>query len=194
MPRKWRSSFVEGLEDAYIDRRDQDLENELVFELMELLEREGDHSKLYAQKKTNLLITEANRRGFSAEQLELWDDAVLEYFERKAHPVRPFPPEFPIGTVAYYGPDDQVTTKIAAGVVEYDGAEPIIKRWGGSDVKTSPKVQKEIEDFFEKYGVSNIAVSDGILGCPHEEGMDYPVGRDCPFCPFWKGQRGIKED
>jgi hypothetical protein len=28
------------------------------------------------------------------------------------------------------------------------------------------------------------------MGCPHEEGEDFPVGEDCPFCPFWKGKQG----
>jgi hypothetical protein len=35
---------------------------------------------------------------------------------------------YPIGTVAMYGPDDKTTTKIAAGVILHDGAEAIIKR------------------------------------------------------------------
>jgi hypothetical protein len=26
-----------------------------------------------------------------------------------------------------------------------------------------------------------------MLGCPHEEGVDYPMGRTCPRCPFWAG-------
>jgi hypothetical protein len=38
-------------------------------------------------------------------------------------------PQFPIGTIAYYGPDDKTTTKIVAGVIKEEGAEPIIKRW-----------------------------------------------------------------
>ena len=29
--------------------------------------------------------------------------------------------------------------------------------------------------------------SDRIIGCPHEEGIDYPMGRTCPRCPFWAG-------
>jgi hypothetical protein len=33
-------------------------------------------------------------------------------------------------------------------------------------------------------------MSDGNMGCPHEEGLDFPVGEDCPFCPFWKGKQG----
>ena len=28
------------------------------------------------------------------------------------------------------------------------------------------------------------------MGCPHEEGEDFPEGEDCPFCPFWKGKQG----
>jgi hypothetical protein len=24
-----------------------------------------------------------------------------------------------------------------------------------------------------------------ILGCPHEEGIDYPKGQVCPQCPYW---------
>jgi hypothetical protein len=35
-----------------------------------------------------------------------------------------------------YGPDDQTTTKIAAGVILRDGAEPILKRWVATDVTT----------------------------------------------------------
>jgi Protein of unknown function (DUF1186) len=29
--------------------------------------------------------------------------------------------------------------------------------------------------------------TDRIIGCPHEEGIDYPLGRACPQCPFWAG-------
>jgi hypothetical protein len=99
-------------------------------------------------------------------------------------------PELPIGTVAYYGPDDKTTTKIVAGVVMEAGAEPIIKRWVATDVTTSPKVHSEIETFFKRYGVERVAMSEGNIGCPHEEGEDFPVGGDCPFCPWWKGKQG----
>jgi hypothetical protein len=33
-------------------------------------------------------------------------------------------PPYPLGTVALYGPDDKTTTKIAAGVILHDAAEP----------------------------------------------------------------------
>jgi hypothetical protein len=99
-------------------------------------------------------------------------------------------PQYPIGTVATYGPDDKTTTKIAAGVILHDGAEPLLKRWVATDVATNPKVQKEIREYFEQHGVRSVAMSEGNMGCPHEEGEDFPVGADCPFCPFWRGKQG----
>lgn len=99
-------------------------------------------------------------------------------------------PRFPIGTIACYGPDDKTTTKIVAGVILGEGAEPIIKRWVATDVMTSPKVRREIDAFLAKHGVMRVVMSDGNMGCPHEEGKDFPVGGDCPFCPWWKGKQG----
>jgi hypothetical protein len=99
-------------------------------------------------------------------------------------------PQYPIGTVALYGPDDKTTTKIAAGVILHDGAEAIIKRWVATDVTTNPKVQQEMKDFFARHGVKSAAMSQENMGCPHEEGEDFPHGEDCPFCPFWKGKQG----
>jgi hypothetical protein len=95
-----------------------------------------------------------------------------------------------LGTVALYGPDDKTTTKIAAGVFLHADAEVIMQRWVATDVMTSPKVQQELKDFFHKYGVKSVTMTDGNLGCPHEEGPDFPIGEDCPFCPFWKGKQG----
>jgi len=100
--------------------------------------------------------------------------------------------EFPIGVIAHYGPDDKTTTKIVAGVIHEEEAEPTIKRWVATDVTTNPKVQKEIDQFFTKHGVTQVGISDGNMGCPHEEGEDFPVGEDCPFCPFWKGKQGSR--
>jgi len=100
---------------------------------------------------------------------------------------------YPVGTVAFYGPDDKTTTKIAAGVILHDGAAPIVQRWVATDVATSPKIQQEIYAFFRQYGVTQVTMSDGNMGCPHEEGEDFPVGEDCPFCPFWKGKQGSNQ-
>ena len=97
---------------------------------------------------------------------------------------------FPIGTIALYGPDDKRTTKIAASVIAREGAEPILERWVGNNLKDNPKVRREIQAFFKRHGVRSIVASDRNMGCPHEEGADFPQGGDCPFCPFWKGKQG----
>ncbi len=96
----------------------------------------------------------------------------------------------PIGTVAFYGPDDKTTTKIVAGVIQRPGAEPILRRWVGTHIKDNPKVRRELGEFFKHHKVERISMSDGNMGCPHEEGPDFPHGEDCPFCPFWAGKQG----
>ncbi len=126
-----------------------------------------------------------NRRYVEDYTYWLWD--VQDYEEADEEPP---PPQFPIRTMAYDGPDDKTTTKIVAGVIKEERAEPIIKRWVSTDVMTNPKVQMEIERFFKKYGVKQVGMTDGNLGCPHEEGEDFPAGGDCPFCPWWKGKQG----
>ncbi len=99
-------------------------------------------------------------------------------------------PQYPIGTIALYGPNDRITTKIVAGVVQREGAEAIVERWVGTNVKDNPKVKQQIQEYFKKHGVRSVVATDSNIGCPHEEGEDFPSGEDCPFCPFWKGKQG----
>ncbi|MBE7557116.1 MAG: hypothetical protein HS126_39270 [Anaerolineales bacterium] len=47
-----------------------------------------------------------------------------------------------------------------------------------------------IQQFIARHGAKNVVITDGVIGCPHEEGIDFPEGEDCPFCPFWKGKQG----
>lgn len=157
-------------------------------QMVEMMKEAGiNPAIIHAFEKTGRLVTEENQHLLSDAELDQWESAIEEYeIERGAGE----PPEFPIGTVALYGPDDKTTTKIVAGVFLEEDAGPIIERWVGTDVKESPKVQQEIEEFFALHGVKSIAATDQNMGCPHEEGEDFPVGEDCPFCPFWKGKQG----
>jgi hypothetical protein len=96
---------------------------------------------------------------------------------------------FPVATVAYYGPDDTVATKVAVGIVKEKDAEPILKRWHSEkDVRYDADINKQIVEFIDQYDVKSTAITDGIIGCPHEEGIDYPEGEVCPECPFWTGR------
>jgi hypothetical protein len=128
------------------------------------------------------------RRG-PGDNLALDRLPALKGFDDDLGPASRRRPKYPIGTVALYGPDDKTTTKIAAGVILHDGAEAIIKRWVATDVTTNPKVQQEMKEFFLQHGVKSVAMSEGNMGCPHEEGEDFPLGEDCPF---WKGKQGSR--
>ena len=94
------------------------------------------------------------------------------------------PQKYPIGTIALYGPDDTTTTKIVAAVIKRENAEPILERWVGTSIGNSPKVRRQIREFFDRHHVKSAVATDGNLGCPHEEGLDFPSGEDCPFCPY----------
>lgn len=157
-------------------------------QMIEAMKEAGiDPAIIYATEQTGRLVSEDNMHLLSDAELQEWEDAIEEYEAKHGSPEMP---EYPIGTVALYGPDDKMTTKIVTGVILDDDAEAIIERWVGSDIKDDPKVQQAIEEFFAKHGVKSVAAIDKNMGCPHEEGDDFPVGEDCPFCPYWKGKQG----
>jgi len=41
--------------------------------------------------------------------------------------------------------------------------------------------------FIDAAGAKSIVMTDRIIGCPHEEGIDYQEPT-CPLCPFWAGR------
>ena len=103
--------------------------------------------------------------------------------------------KLPVATVAYYGPDDRTPTKVAVGIITQWDQEPAdMKRWVGVDVVHSSTIQVGIAHFISAHNAKSVVMTDGIIGCPHEEGIDFPVGEDCPYCPFWKGKQGIDTD
>lgn len=157
--------------------------------LVEDMQKAGlDPAFIYAFDKTGLLVSEENQHLIPERDLEEWKAAIEEYGGK--HSKRQRPMKYPMGTMAFYGPDDQTTTKIAAGVITSPTAELIIRRWVATDATTNPKIQRQVQEFFKEHGVKSVAMSDGNMGCPHEEGEDFPEGGDCPFCPFWRGNRG----
>jgi hypothetical protein len=95
---------------------------------------------------------------------------------------------FPLATVAFYGPDDRRASKVAVAIVPTDGAEPTdLKRWFSEqrDVRDEVEIAAAIHEFVNHHGVKTVIMTDRIIGCPHEEGIDYPAGEPCPACPFW---------
>ena len=92
---------------------------------------------------------------------------------------------FPIGVLVYFGPDDEKITKVIAVVISNQTSTPILKTWVTPDFKTDSKVVKDIAQYFLVNEISEVLMTDGVVGCPHDEGIDYPMGETCPHCPFW---------
>ena len=95
---------------------------------------------------------------------------------------------YPVATIAFYGPDDTRASKVAVGIIDAEDAHPsALERWFDEegDIRKNAAVGNEILRFVQEHNVKSVVVTDGIIGCPHEEGKDYPDGEVCPQCPFW---------
>ena len=98
---------------------------------------------------------------------------------------------YPVGTIAFYGPDDQRASKVAVAVIVAPDTEPAaLQRWfaESGDIRNDTAIFEKIGLFLRGHEVHSVAITKGIMGCPHEEGTDYPDGEVCPDCPFWAGR------
>ena len=147
-------------------------------------ETEGDNQLHLHQKNTDgILMFPGQGRGWETavgrlpQSVELLREQAGQGFRG-----------YPVATVVIYGPDDKHATKAAAGIIGWEGAvaDPL-KRWYAKegDIRESAAIGQEILAFIKGHDVRSVVLSDGIMGCPHEEGIDYPVGEVCPECPFW---------
>ena len=96
---------------------------------------------------------------------------------------------YPIASISFYGPTDKVASKVVVGITAVEGAEvDPLERWYSpdQDARKNPQVLKTVLQFLEAQGVKSVAMPDRLLGCPHEEGTDYPEGEPCPRCPYWR--------
>jgi hypothetical protein len=95
---------------------------------------------------------------------------------------------FPLATITYYGPDDKVASKVSVGIILQEGGDvAALERWFNdvTDIRLDARVNESIVSFLRQHGVKSVVSPDRILGCPHEEGTDYPDGEKCPRCAFW---------
>jgi hypothetical protein len=97
---------------------------------------------------------------------------------------------WPVATVAFYGPNLSRASKVAVGIVPAENADVTAMRdWtsDSSDVRTDPGIAGEILEFIQEQGALSVVMTGGIIGCPHQEGIDYE-GQWCPVCEFWHGR------
>jgi hypothetical protein len=97
----------------------------------------------------------------------------------------------PLATIAFYGPNRDVASKVVVAIFTQDNADPAqLMRWHNHevDVREHDGVGQEVIAFLKSHGPRTVILSDGVIGCPHEEGSDYPEGQACPQCPYWAGR------
>jgi len=112
----------------------------------------------------------------------------MKRFSRSRSAVRG---RYPLATIAAYGPATTLATKLVVSVVERPGQDDptAMRSWTTQavDVRHDPTIAADVADFIQQHDAKRTVSPDRIIGCPHEEGIDYPMGRTCPRCPFWVG-------
>ncbi len=102
---------------------------------------------------------------------------------------RPFRPTA-IGTITFYGPDNVTAVKAVVRIYHHLDRAPLVSRsFWGRDPRVNPQVQAEMAAFLKEHDAKQVVTADGIAGCPHIEGVDYPAGGQCPRCGFWRRDR-----
>jgi len=110
-----------------------------------------------------------------------------------AKKARPGFRDYPVATIAFYGPDNTRASKVAIGIVRAEGADPEMTRLftDEGDIRKDTEVNDQILKLLNLHAVQSVAVNEGIFGCPHEEGIDYPAGAACPQCPYLGASRPV---
>ena len=96
--------------------------------------------------------------------------------------------DYPLATMALYGPDERLATKLVVALAEDEDLPPeALECWWSHerDIRDAAEVLIEAVDWMKAHGVQRVVSVERLLGCPHEEGIDYPEGETCPLCPFW---------
>ncbi len=97
---------------------------------------------------------------------------------------------FPMATISYYGPDNMRASKVVVGIFFKPDDLAEMKKWFSDegDLRFSSETNQEILDYLLEKHVECVVMPDRLIGCPHEEGIDYPDGAVCPQCPYWAGR------
>lgn len=117
-------------------------------------------------------------------------------------------PGYPRATLAYYGPTNSVATKVVVRIIPFEGADHAAEgtwfsRGDYADVRHEQSTFEPIQDFMKSHNVKKVEIlrrtAEGlkpdedlpeeamgdVVGCPHDEGIDFPAGDYCRRCRYW---------
>ena len=84
---------------------------------------------------------------------------------------------WPAATIAFYGPDASRASKVVVGIFTSEHAEVgEMRDWklDAGDVRNDPRIAEEMLEFMARHGVLSVAMTDRIIGGPHQEGHRLP--------------------
>src|ERR1700730_17817511 len=82
---------------------------------------------------------------------------------------------WPATTICFYGPNASRATKVVVGIVPSEHEEVRdLRDWAVTtgDVRNDEAIAAEILDYMDAHGVLTVIITDGIIGCPHQMGID----------------------
>jgi len=78
---------------------------------------------------------------------------------------------------------------VVIGYVAEEGDEPKLQKFMiDSDVREDVTIQTTLLKVVGRIEAKTVSLSDGVVGCPHEAGVDFPEGEVCPVCEYWQGR------
>jgi len=97
---------------------------------------------------------------------------------------------WPMATIASYGPDLSRASKVNVAITRSEGgAAEQMRAWHSDtlDLRNDGATFEEILEYIGDQGAISVTMVDGIIGCPHQQGIDYDA-EWCPECAFWQGR------
>lgn len=96
---------------------------------------------------------------------------------------------YPVITISYFGSNIDVATKVSVGFIAEENSEMQTEKFSTeNDIREDEAIQSTIVKIIDRSGAKTVALNDTIIGCPHEEGTDFPEGEECPECKYWAGK------
>jgi hypothetical protein len=117
------------------------------------------------------------------------DDKFIKRLHKKAKKGRR---GWPLATVAFYGRDLDHASKVNVSIMPaWDAPPTAMHAWTieAGDIRTDGRVAGEMLAFIAEHAALSVGIAPKILGCPHQQGIDYD-GAFCPDpdCAFWHGR------